>query len=274
MPSLAATYDLIGVAVRVEVAAPAAARVRLLLAGSPRTRRAPDTLVRLVRQPPGLALYEGERLVQDAMTPSHAVSMVMWLLNRVAAGTTRYVVIHAGCVALDGRGIVLPGPMGSGKSTLVTALVLEGFRYLSDELAPLDPVTGRLHPYPRPIVLEPGSFRFFPQLRPSVAPELDDPGRWLVSADEVRPGSRGGPVPPGAIVFSRFEPGAAGQAVPVSRSEAVTLLADQTLNLALLGNEAVAALGRLALSAPAYRLTFGDPVRACAVIGSIDLHRT
>lgn len=41
--------------------------------------------------------------------------------------------LHAGCVARDGRGVLLAGTSGSGKSTLTAALVRDGWDFLSDD---------------------------------------------------------------------------------------------------------------------------------------------
>lgn len=48
--------------------------------------------------------------------------------------TTRYTTpVHAGCVALDGRGILLCGDSGAGKSTLSYACARAGWTYVSDD---------------------------------------------------------------------------------------------------------------------------------------------
>ncbi len=41
--------------------------------------------------------------------------------------------LHAGCVAKEGRGLLLAGTSGSGKSTLTAALVRDGWDFLSDD---------------------------------------------------------------------------------------------------------------------------------------------
>lgn len=41
--------------------------------------------------------------------------------------------VHASCVALDGRGVLILGPSGSGKSSLALALMAFGARLVSDD---------------------------------------------------------------------------------------------------------------------------------------------
>jgi hypothetical protein len=71
------------------------------------------------------------------------------LLGHVLVQAREVVFVHAGVVGYAGRAIVLPGASGTGKSTLVAALVRRGAAYYTDDFAPLD-ADGRVHPYPIP----------------------------------------------------------------------------------------------------------------------------
>jgi energy-coupling factor transporter ATP-binding protein EcfA2 len=56
--------------------------------------------------------------------------------------------LHAGVMARDGRAVLLCGPTGQGKSTLVAQLATRGWDYLSDEIAPIDAERGSVFPFP------------------------------------------------------------------------------------------------------------------------------
>ena len=61
-----------------------------------------------------------------------------------------FFLIHAGSLNTpDGKSIFISAPSGFGKTTLTKALQKQGFKLLSDELAPLNIRTGLIHPYPR-----------------------------------------------------------------------------------------------------------------------------
>ena len=53
-------------------------------------------------------------------------------------------IVHASCVALEGRGVLILGPSGSGKSTLALQLMGFGARLVSDDRTRLVPREGRL----------------------------------------------------------------------------------------------------------------------------------
>lgn len=63
--------------------------------------------------------------------------------------------IHAAAVEIQGRGYVLVGDPGAGKTSTAAALVRSGAGYLSDEVALLDPKTGNLHPFALPLAVKP-----------------------------------------------------------------------------------------------------------------------
>ena len=97
----------------------------------------------------------------DNVTPfmplprDQALPALEWGINWVISNHAhRYLMIHAAVVAKDGRAAILPGPPGSGKSTLSAALVHRGWRLLSDELALVDPTSGALVALARPINLK------------------------------------------------------------------------------------------------------------------------
>jgi len=52
--------------------------------------------------------------------------------------------VHATCVAIDGRGVLIAGRPGSGKSDLALRLIDRGAALVSDDYTELDLVDGRL----------------------------------------------------------------------------------------------------------------------------------
>lgn len=54
------------------------------------------------------------------------------------------IIVHASCVALDGRGLLILGPSGSGKSALALALMAYGARLVADDRTILTALDDRL----------------------------------------------------------------------------------------------------------------------------------
>jgi hypothetical protein len=62
--------------------------------------------------------------------------------------------VHAAVLALDGRALALVAPSGYGKSTTAWGLLHHGFKYLSDELAPVHLTTMRVRPFPHALCVK------------------------------------------------------------------------------------------------------------------------
>jgi hypothetical protein len=75
--------------------------------------------------------------------------------------------IHAGCVARDGRGVLLGGDSGAGKSSLAYACARSGWTFVSDDASPLL----RRDAAVRTVLGGPHSLRFRPEAR-ELFPEL------------------------------------------------------------------------------------------------------
>jgi hypothetical protein len=100
-------------------------------------------------------------------------------------GQRERLVLHAGCVAQNGKAVGLLGNSGAGKSTATAALVERGCTLVSDDLIPLD---GRLIQPGYPFVrLWPPSFQFLTTPLESCAPASEDcDKRWLVCPQSDR----------------------------------------------------------------------------------------
>jgi hypothetical protein len=62
--------------------------------------------------------------------------------------------VHSAIVELHGHALALVAPSGYGKSTTTWALLHHGFRYASDELAPIELTSMQVHPFPHALCLK------------------------------------------------------------------------------------------------------------------------
>lgn len=62
----------------------------------------------------------------------------------MTAGVTGEI-LHASCVAVDGRGLLILGPSGAGKSALAIRLISLGAVLVSDDRTRVMPTAGQLH---------------------------------------------------------------------------------------------------------------------------------
>lgn len=253
---------------RVEAAEPSTARyLDHLLRAFPASEHA-DLHYRIASDEAGGATLtcDGEVVASGVDEGSVAVRVVTHLNRRVAASDDHLLVHAAGC-ALDGVGVVLPGPMEAGKTTIVTALVRRGFGYLTDEAVAFDWATGRIDAYPKPLSIDPGSWPLFPDLEP--AADLPGDGykasQWQVAPDDIRPGAVASSSTARLVVFPRFTRDAGAVLEPVPRATALYDLAGCTFRFPEHGRRALDLLGAIVAGADCYRLATGD------LAGAVDL---
>jgi hypothetical protein len=97
---------------------------------------------------------DGEMAFRKVPRWERIVSHVLFL--RMLRMRPDLLFFHAASVVVDGRGVLLVGPKGSGKSTLSLALAARGHALLGDETAAYQPSTVLLLPMPRPVGIKPG----------------------------------------------------------------------------------------------------------------------
>lgn len=195
------------------------------------------------------------------------VASLEWAVNNAALTQLRprFVMFHAGAVAGPAGGLLLPAASGSGKSTLTAALVLRGARYLSDEVAVIEPESGRLRPFAKSICLKSGGRRALARLHS----ELTTPrrgrrfGREPVWFYTPPPGSvPSESVPVRFVVLPRFQARATTRLIPISRAVALPRLLEQSFNLRELGPAGMERLIATLRDADCFQLTFGSLRRA------------
>jgi len=170
-----------------------------------------------------------------------AYPMLEWGLNWcVSMHAHQYLIIHAGVVEKNGLAAILPAPPGSGKSTLTAALVLSGWRLLSDELTLIDRKTGLLHPFPRPISLKNESIPIIRNFNASafINRAAHDTAKGTVA--HMRPPRESvrrqhETARPGWVIFPKWTAQAPATLTPRSKAETFMYLAQNAFNYSHLG---------------------------------------
>lgn len=98
----------------------------------------------------------GGKITVAVPTEGQLVARLVELINQEAAASIDTVPLHAAAVERGGRVIAVAGSSGAGKSTLGAAATLDGWGFVADEIAAVDPVTRRVRAYHRPIGLRRG----------------------------------------------------------------------------------------------------------------------
>jgi hypothetical protein len=171
--------------------------------------------------------------------------------------------LHAGAVERGGKAVLLAAEAGGGKSTTTWALLHHGFRYLSDELAPLELESMTVLPFLRALCLksrppEPYGLREAATVGSRVThlPVQSLPG-----------GVVNDPVPVGALVFVNRESGPAEPRLRRLRSaRAAQLLYANALNPLAHADDGLAGALRIVERIPCLELVATDLQRGSELL--------
>jgi len=154
---------------------------------------------------------QGELLVEDQTLEVMLSVVEREVRTAVALRAPEVIFVHAGVVAVETVGLVLPGTSFAGKTTLVAELVRSGATYFSDEYAVLDR-EGRVHPYARRLAIR-----------------ADGLVRRHHAAESLGGHTGTKPVTVGAIIVTTYRDGASWEPAPMSKGQAVLELLKNTL---------------------------------------------
>ena len=206
-------------------------------------------------------LVDGESMFSP-LPLAQAFPIFEWGLNWcVSSRAHDHLVLHAAVVERSGMAAILPAPPGSGKSTLCAALVNNGWRLLSDELALVRLADGMLVPVPRPVSLKNASIGIVRDYIPGAVLSQAVHATSKGSVAHLRPTpdsiQRADALArPAWVIFPKFEAGADVQLEAVYGADTFMRLAENAFNYPVLGVAGFDALAGLVDGCAAYSFSY------------------
>lgn len=211
-----------------------------------------------------VAFFIDDRQKFDAFERPTALPMLEWIINFcVFMQPNQYFILHAGVLERDGKGVVIPGPPGAGKSTLTAALSLRGWRLLSDEVAVFRPGSPQLVPVVRPIGLKNESIDVIRAYEPAAVlgptvPETRKGAVAHVQPNEESVRRMAELATPRCIVFPSYEAGAPCELTATTKARTLLRLGQDGFNFSLLGKSAFNTLADFVEISDCYELNYSD----------------
>jgi hypothetical protein len=182
----------------------------------------------------------------------------------------RFLVVH-GCAVADGdRGVAFVAPSMAGKTTLLIELCRRGLAAVSDDLLFIDPGSGKMALYRKPVGFRQGTLALFPELaRQDILDRAlcfealgASPKTWLVHLDELLPGCyHDRPwVPIRALVLLDRNDNDTGSAL--SPTQALLRILPQAISSGMTPTETMSAVAALAQGRPIHVIDSSDLERA------------
>ena len=181
----------------------------------------------------------------------------------------QYFIIHAAALERAGRGVILPAPPGSGKSTLCAALVNRGWRLLTDELTLVDTETRAIIPIVRPISLKNESIEVIQRFAPQSVFGPVSPNTIKGTISHLRPPAESvarvkESCVPRWCVFPRYRSSGGLPARIMPRGQAFMHIAGSSVNYTMFGAQGFTILTEIMDTLSCYELEYGDLNEAAA----------
>lgn len=210
------------------------------------------------------------------IAPDQAYAFLEWGMNWcVAQYSNRFLKLHASVLEKSGRALIMPGSPGAGKSTLCAALMLSGWRLLSDEFALISRKDVSLTGLCRPIGLKNESIDIISQRQADLV--MGPPSRGthkgtVVHLRASRASTRaiGQRAQAALILFPRYRAEGATRLSERLKETAFIKTAEQAFNYSLLGQEGFDLMSRLIERSQCYDLAYSDLDEAIATIDTLN----
>jgi hypothetical protein len=179
---------------------------------------------------------------------------------------------HAAVIEMDGITVIFPGEAGSGKTTLVAALMAHGCRFFSDELAVLNLSNLHVSPLPLPMSIKPGSVKplesYYPGLenRPIHLRSDGKKVRYLSPFPKNLPTKDQSSLPVDYLIFPKYIKGEKDRLVKIDKMEALQRLAITGSSNRIFNSGDVEAMITLIERRPCYELVFSDLPQTVSIL--------
>ena len=221
---------------------------------------------RLLPAPQGgtdeLALYDDENLLGRSKDEAEIADLLLGnSCYKLAYHSRGGLLFHAGGLARQGKGLLLPGTMGAGKTTLAAWLVSRGFDYLTDEMVYIPHQANAMQGLTRPLNLkhpsrpvvqawfdyETQAARFYS----AAATDLIPPALFRPNNQLSQPRLR-------LIIFPRYQADSEFSLKALSKAQAGLALMQCLINARNLADHGFPEITRLTKSVPAYKMSYAS----------------
>ncbi len=111
-------------------------------------------------------IYKDQQKVFCCEDKESALSQLEWIVtNSVLEKSSSFLHLHAGGIVNDNKkAMLIIAERGTGKSSIVTGLLLKGFKCLSDDVILIDTDSENFHFFPRAFKISADLYKYLPEL--------------------------------------------------------------------------------------------------------------
>lgn len=230
----------------------------------------------------GLTLYRDKTLVYAGNCQATWAELLLGeTCHHLADRSRGGLLFHAAALAphkntgtvRQGRGLLLPGGIAAGKSTLSAWLASRGWDYLTDELVFVPHGSDQMQAFVRPLNLKNASLPIlqdYVDFQERADHVLSGPQSTLLAPRAFRPNVAPGEQPVSLVVFPHYQAGADFSWRPLAKAQGGLELMQCLINARNLPDHGLAEIARLARLAPAFRMDYAGFEQIESTIENLD----
>jgi len=206
---------------------------------------------------------------------SQSFAMLEWGMNWcITTQAHQFLIFHAGTIEKNGKVIIMPAEQGSGKSTLTAAMVYNGWRLFSDELALISLDDGLAYPCTRPINLKNDSIGVINNyidnaIFSTIAKDTHKGTVALLKPPKNSVKRMFEPALPHCIVFPKYVAGVEAKLTPISQINTFEQLIQHSFNYHILGVEGFNSIANLLKNVSCYQFEYSDFEQAKILLSAL-----
>ncbi len=225
----------------------------------------PDFILKSTRDNK-LALRRKRKLIHKGNSGNTAVILLDMVIHELAKDCKKGLLFHGSALSYNGRGILIPGQSGSGKTILAAWLDNQDYNYLTDEMALVQPEILSLNGFHKPLHIKDRSIPVIKSLiskqdinhpTPPAGSMFVNKGMLLCS-NHVNDSVKDDECKIKIVIFPEYKAGAAFQMVRLSKANAGLLLIKNLINARNLKSHGFDQIADLSRNVTAYSLTYSD----------------
>lgn len=223
-------------------------------------------------------IYSQGEVAFKTMNDMETIPLLEWLvINDAGISLSNFLQIHAGVMEKNKKGFLFPSGPGKGKTTLSLGLIMDGFKYLTDEVSLINPRNLMIQSFPRSLCIKESSFKLFQKLKSDFNLKdyflrYDNQKAWYVNPLHLNKNCLGNQTKVSYIVFLNFDPKEKSRLQEISRAKALAELAKQSFNLSSFNNKGMDMLVSLVCSAKSFNLFSNSLKNSVKLINSLLNH--
>ncbi len=219
----------------------------------------------------GLAVIRSGEQIGNPTSQHAALAKLVTTVNRIALDNDpSRLHLHAAALDLDGVGVLIPAPSGTGKTTLAAALTERGWSYVSDEMVGLKTSSSLVTGFPKPLLVKPGAEDVLAHLESRSIRVEDGPQHWRLLPASSIPARVKADLNVKVIVVLHRPPGSSFGSPPIASrlhpADTIVALMEQTMDAERFGPDALLALANVASQSACVSLTIGELNQCVAAV--------